>query len=205
MAIFLYWRVWECPMQSCGMWFLEKHRRRNTAIIAMQFQEEEATIFFSIAASLFAAWLYPHPAEYQNWTWLLAVLALAIPFQYITDNVLCNERAMFANQRYAVMSLLLSFSIIMTKIISGRAGGITGVIFCQTGLYVVLAGVYYFNSKRQVLCWVPKNPPIKRKEKRNKPLCIPIYDNEWIVGNFYAERYLPFGKTWRKPGDTGGL
>ena len=77
-----------------------------------------------IAAALLVAWLYPHPEAYREWTWLLAVLGLAIPFQYTADNVLCNERAMFANQRYAAMSLLLSFSIIVTKIISGKAAGI---------------------------------------------------------------------------------
>ncbi|WP_373131453.1 oligosaccharide flippase family protein [Clostridium sp. M62/1] len=102
-----------------------------------------------IAAALLVAWLYPHPEAYREWTWLLAVLGLAIPFQYTADNVLCNERAMFANQRYAAMSLLLSFSIIVTKIISGKAAGITGVIFCQTGLYIVIAGAYYLNSRRR--------------------------------------------------------
>lgn len=131
-----------------------------------------------IAAAIFAAWFYPHPAEYQNWTWLLAVLALAIPFQYITDNVLCNERAMFANQRYAVMSLFLSFSIIVTKIISGRAGGITGVIFCQTGLYVVLAGVYYFNSKRQYYAGC-KKIPLSKERKRE----INLYAFQYMITN----------------------
>lgn len=133
---------------------------------------------FLISAALFIAWLYPHPAAYQEWTWLLAVLALAIPFQYTTDNVLCNERAMFANQRYAAMSLVLSVSIILTKIISGNIGGLTGVVFCQTGLYIVLAIVYYSNSKHHYYAGCQKIP-LSGEKKRE----LNLYSFQYMITN----------------------
>ena len=48
--------------------------------------------------------LYPHPEAYAPFKWLLCLSLIAIPFQYLTDNVLCNERAMFANQRFVILS-----------------------------------------------------------------------------------------------------
>ena len=38
--------------------------------------------------------LYPHPESYLPYTWLLGLFLLMLPFQYVTDNTLANERAM---------------------------------------------------------------------------------------------------------------
>lgn len=137
--------------------------------------------FFLIFVAFLISWLYPHPAVYREWAWLLTVLALAIPFQYFIENILCNERAMFANQRYAVMSLLLSFLIIATKIISGNLGGIIGVVFSQTGIYILLAGIYYFNSKGYYYAEC-KNIPLTPQNKREM--------------NLYAFQYMITNGLW---------
>lgn len=92
---------------------------------------------------------YPHPEPYKDYVWLILVLLLALPFQYLTDNTLCNERAMFANQRYAVLSFILSVSIIVSKIISGYLGGLYTVIICQTVMYLVLGVVFIHNTGRR--------------------------------------------------------
>lgn len=42
---------------------------------------------------------YPHPEAYKKYVRLLFLLLSVIPFQYLTDNTLSNEQAMFANQR----------------------------------------------------------------------------------------------------------
>jgi len=123
---------------------------------------QEKYIFFSYAykmgffvncilviIAIVMCFFYPHPEVYQNSGWLLYILLLSLPFQYITDNVLCNERAMFANQRYAFFSLLLSASIIVGKIISGTLFGIVGVVFCQGATYFVMALFFLFSTKHK--------------------------------------------------------
>lgn len=92
---------------------------------------------------------YNHPQDYQSYVWLLSVLLLALPFQYFTDNVLCNERAMFANQRYATFSFLLSASIIFSKIAAGYLGGIRAVVFTQVTVYAVLGTVMMLMTKKK--------------------------------------------------------
>lgn len=92
---------------------------------------------------------YPHPESYQDYTWLILLLLLALPFQYLTDNTLCNERAMFANRRYAILAFILSTSIIVSKIISGYLGGLYTVIICQILMYFLLGVVFIHNTGRR--------------------------------------------------------
>ena len=92
---------------------------------------------------------YPHKAEYREYTWLLNIMFLMLPLQNTTELLLCNERAMFANQRYAVFSLVLSVMVIVGKIVAGGFGGISAVVFSQLAIYGVIAAVLFFNSNRK--------------------------------------------------------
>ena len=51
-------------------------------------------VFLSIAVSGISM-LYHHPLKYQEYLWLFYILMLELPFQYIIDNIYCNEREMF--------------------------------------------------------------------------------------------------------------
>ena len=128
------------------------------------------------------AWLvsliYPHPSAYRPYTWLLNVLILAIPFQYVTDNVLCNERAQFSNQRYAYFSLALSFTVIVSKIMSGKFLGIQGVICCQVMLYIVLAFIFLHSCKHKYYCNLSAEK-ITSKRKRE----FRVYSFQYMITN----------------------
>lgn len=93
--------------------------------------------------------VYPHPAEYKPYSWLLFVLFASLPFQYVSDNVLGNERAMFANKRYALLALAMSFLIIASKVICGNLFGIRGAVISQACVYVCLAILYYSGTRRK--------------------------------------------------------
>ena len=109
---------------------------------------------------------YPHPEVYDSYTWLLGVLFLGLPFQYITDNILCVERALFANQRYAILSFILSFLLISSKIIFGKFGGIRAVVFGQIGVYASLAMIFMRIIRREYFEGIKpiKLASIKKKE-----------------------------------------
>ena len=91
---------------------------------------------------------YPHPEAYKSSAWLVVVLLSALPFQYLTDNTFCNERAMFANQRYAILSFIFSASVIVGKIVSGYWGGLYGVVICQALVYILLGVLFICNTKK---------------------------------------------------------
>ncbi|MCI8779907.1 MAG: oligosaccharide flippase family protein [Lachnospiraceae bacterium] len=123
-------------------------------------------------------YLYPHPSAYQNYRWLILVMVTMLPFQYAVDNVLCNERAMFANQRYAVLSLLFSLGIIISKVISGSMMGITGVVFSQVFVYLVLAIIYLYIEKKKYYssCVYKKLPRDKKHE-------LDVYAFQYMITN----------------------
>ena len=121
---------------------------------------------------------FPHPDVYSSSAYLLNVLIFAMPFQYIIDNVLCNERAMFSNQRYAVYSLFFTFSIIMTKVLSGKLGGVVGVVYSQTILYVILAALFYFLTLKRYYIGIKRNK-VEHSLKRE----INWYSIQYMVTN----------------------
>ena len=92
---------------------------------------------------------YPHPEAYKKYVWLLFLLLSVIPFQYLTDNTLSNEQAMFANQRYATLAVFLSATVIISKIITGYFGGIRAVIFAQVIAYLSLGISFIYVTKKQ--------------------------------------------------------
>lgn len=94
-----------------------------------------------VLGSLFNT-VYPHRADYAPYAWLLFVLLPSLPFQYLTDNVLGHERAMFNNRRYVLFSMILSISVIAGKVLFGHLFGIRGAVFSQAGTYLILGLVF---------------------------------------------------------------
>ncbi len=126
-------------------------------------------------------WFYPHPEEYKEYTWLLYVLLITLPFQYITDNVLSNERAQFSNQRYAALSFFLTISIILTKVIFGRTGGISWIVFGQTLAYIVLSIIFSVSTREKYY-------------KDIEPDILP--SNKKAEINFYSVQYMITNGLW---------
>ncbi len=114
-------------------------------------------VLVAICALVFS--FYPHKAEYTQYTWLLNIMFLMLPLQNITELSLCNERAMFANQRYALFSLVLSVAVIVGKIVAGGVAGIQTVVFGQLLIYGVMAVVLYFSSHKRYYHGVKPSAP----------------------------------------------
>ena len=121
---------------------------------------------------------YPHPEAYRSSAWLVVVLLLALPFQYLTDNTFCNERAMFANQRYALLSFIFSASAIVSKIVSGYLGGLYGVVICQTLVYILLGVLFIYNTKKTY--YINAHARTLRKEERRN---VSGYSFQYMITN----------------------
>ena len=105
-------------------------------------------LILGLIAGVFFAF-YPHPGMYKPYLWLLDVMFLMLPFQYLTDNLLCTDQAMFANQRFARFSLLLSASVIFGKALFGYLGGIVWAVIAQMCVYAVLAVVMLISAHKK--------------------------------------------------------
>ena len=126
---------------------------------------------------------YPHPEAYENYVWLLYILLISLPFQYVTDNVLCNERAMFANQRYAVFSFVLTAAVIFGKTMLGKAGGITWAVFGQAFIYILLALFFSYSTAKKYFSGLTSGTILggKKKEMNLYAIQYMITNGLWAV------------------------
>ena len=120
-------------------------------------------VMVAVAAVVF--YFYPHKAEYRNYTWLLNIMFLMLPLQNTTELMLCNERAMFANQRYATFSLLLSVSVIVAKVSAGYVAGIQAVVFGQLFIYGALAVLLFLLCRKRYYSGL--QPELPTREERS--------------------------------------
>ena len=112
---------------------------------------------------------YPHQEEYREHAWLLNIMFLMLPLQNTTELLLCNERAMFANRRYAVFSLLLSVFVIVGKLATGAVGGIRAVVFGQLAVYgVMVVALFVVARKRYFQGVTPILPDRQERFSVNK-------------------------------------
>ena len=122
---------------------------------------------------------YPHRPEYRNYTWLVYILLLSLPFHYVSDNVLCHERAMFNNRRYVLFSLTVTLCIIISKISFGKLFGINGAIFSQVIVYLVLAIVFFISTTVKYYGTCRINRHIKLPNQKE----VDIYSFQYMVTN----------------------
>lgn len=71
---------------------------------------------------------YPHKGDFVLAKTLLPILIVALPFQDLINMVLMNERAFFANKRYAAFSLGSSFLIVMGRLLGAWKWDLKGVV-----------------------------------------------------------------------------
>ena len=125
--------------------------------------------------------IYPHPEAYQEYIWMLNILLVTLPFYYLTDNALANERATFQNQRFAFFSFIISASIILGKVLFGVYFSIKGVLIGQCVVYIIFA-VFLMHST------------IERNYKNSVPQRLNKSDK--IRVNNYAIQYMITNGLW---------
>ena len=142
----------------------------------------KTALLFNVLLILLAALLntfYPHRSEYQNYSWLFYILLLSLPFQYVTDNVLGHERAMFDNRRYVAFSVTLTFAVIASKILFGKVYGIYGAVFSQAVVYILLAVLFYASTCRKHYGTVsfPRRGTLENEREVN------VYSLQYMITN----------------------
>ena len=127
--------------------------------------------------------VYKHPSNYINYSYILLIFLIGLPFQDISNCCLNNERAMFANSRYAVLSVTLTVTLILCRIVGAAINDSVGIAISQVVVYIVcsisLAVIeykhYYSQSKEQKLT------DIKRKEVDRYSFQYMITNGLWAI------------------------
>lgn len=111
---------------------------------------------------------YPHSDGFEKAEIYIYIIILMLPFQYYVDNTLALERAMFSNKRYAILSFVVSASIILGKLIGATINGIVGVLCIGIVVNFILATYMNNTSKKMYFHEVGKcNLTATRKKEIN--------------------------------------
>ncbi|MEE3362498.1 MAG: oligosaccharide flippase family protein [Anaerovoracaceae bacterium] len=95
--------------------------------------KRQTVINFVIYAAVIAVGLfYPHPEKYSAAVYLLPIMALSLPFQDVTQSCLNNERANYANRRYAVFSVTIAAISVVSRVIGSWLFGLNGTVTFKT-------------------------------------------------------------------------
>ena len=85
-----------------------------------------AIVAIMLAINIF----YPHKPEFAIARVLLPVYLISLPFQDRINQSQMNERASFANRRFAFISVLSSAAIVVARIIGAGIGNVTAIVYC---------------------------------------------------------------------------
>lgn len=75
------------------------------------------------------AYLYPHSAEFSEAAWLLPVMLLALPFQFLYDSCQLTLRALFKNAAYAICAVVCVAVSSALKVSGSLLFGLDGAVF----------------------------------------------------------------------------
>ena len=90
------------------------------------------------AVMVIANVFYPHKSSYEVARVLLPIMVLALPFQDMLNQAQLNERAMFANKRFAFFSVGSAAAVVIARIIGAVTGELTGVVIAVLAINVIL-------------------------------------------------------------------
>ncbi|MGI6204405.1 MAG: oligosaccharide flippase family protein [Anaerovoracaceae bacterium] len=100
---------------------------------------------------------YPHAEKYSAAVYLLPIMALALPFQDVTQSCLNNERANYANRRYAIFSVTIAVISVVSRVIGSWLFGLNGTITFRviaesiiTVILIIMAYKKYFRDTDEV-------------------------------------------------------
>lgn len=120
-------------------------------------------IVLTIVGIIFT-FLYKHPAQFVANKYFLVIMLIFLPFQYITNLYILNERAFYDNKRYAFVSFLYSLMLIVFKLIGSISWKLIGAAFFPLIIHFVYSVVLqvldnkkYFSDVSEELYALPKD------------------------------------------------
>ena len=121
---------------------------------------------------------YPHKSSYEVARVLLPIMVLALPFQDLLNQAQLNERAMFANKRFAFFSVGSAAAVVLARIIGARAGELKGVVIAILLVNVILGLGLQFLSHGKYFRGL--RPGILTREEKHEAA---VYSFQYMITN----------------------
>ncbi|WML46681.1 oligosaccharide flippase family protein [Neobacillus sp. PS3-34] len=99
-------------------------------------------VFFVALFFLF----YPYPEEFKGAKWLLLILFITIPFQFLVDSNTLTYRAMFDNKRFAIITFLTSVILIIARYLGAIFFDLNGIVIANILVYVLFSLILSYVS-----------------------------------------------------------
>lgn len=94
-----------------------------------------------VLAGVAFAFLYPHSDEFAEAAWLLPVMLLALPFQFIYDSCQLTLRALLKNTAYALCAVLCVAVSCSLKVSGAFLLGLDGAVFAFPLTFFIMGAV----------------------------------------------------------------
>lgn len=121
---------------------------------------------------------YPHPENFSQYSYLVSILIISLPFQDLIINIQTNERAFFDNNRFAVLTLIYTVFLVLARIIGAKLNGVQSVIFGVVISYIVIGLAFL------LLSWKKRFKGIEpAKLEKNEKQSVTIYGFQYMITN----------------------
>lgn len=92
--------------------------------------------------------VYPHATGFEAARYLIPLLIAALPFQDLINMALMNERALFCNKRFAILSLVSAAFIVAARVTGAIKNALQGTIIGIVVVNMIIAGVFVLLEKK---------------------------------------------------------
>lgn len=144
---------------------LSKEREKKYSYYKYALIRGSAYNVLIVVAVIIFNMFYRHPIDFSVAGSLIPVLILALPFQDLVNTTQMNERAMLNNKRFATVSVVSAFVLVMARIIGAYAGDLPGVVAGIVAANVIVGVFLVFSGYRRYFKGV-KAVSLTKFEKR---------------------------------------
>lgn len=137
--------------------------------------------FLIVIGAIIFSLIYPHPSEFMSAKWILPLLIVSLPFEFLMDANQLTYRAMLNNKRYAITAFIITTSIIISRYIGAIVGDIAGVVIAKF-IVISILGIG--------LCFVTINLYFKKSIDSN------LSKNEMKTVHQYSIQYMITNGIW---------
>ena len=121
---------------------------------------------------------YPHASNFKDYSFLLYIMLLMLPAQYLCDNNLTLQRSMFDNRRFAYFNLGYAILVICGKLTGALVGGLQGVVILGVAIQVLTATFLMYTNNKRYFSGVSVVPVENTKKKE-----ILTYSVQYMITN----------------------
>lgn len=144
---------------------------------------EKGTVYnvLIVIGAIIVFLIYPHPSEFKAAKWILPLLIVSLPFEFLMDGNQLTYRAMLNNKRYAITAFIITTSIIISRYIGAVVGDIAGVVIAKL-LVTSIIGI--------ALCFITINIYFEKSNNSN------LSKTEKKIVHQYSIQYMITNGIW---------